>query len=1041
MTETAHKFPFREYLRLQGAMFGKPPQDDEYDDFILKVWEFFDLRARAEDYFQVHPYVAKSAQGALPLPWREIKSAFEKSGPPETVLTLVAKRHYGTIDAIVGNIRKVLARERSKVPIGRVQQIDSHCLRWLTRQPGYSPIEKAGARQEILGVVRHENFDTLENRVLKDFLRRCLALSSVWLRKNDKVEWEKEATVIAVRRLKALCIGALEQPVFEKVKAVSELPQPNYVLQQDRLYSRIWGEYLKILREEDVAERLWGRRDDIAKLYDKLHDGVSIHCSPCAKYDTHVWFNQLDGRNSIVEGQIWDNELLATPIEEPVVQKEDVVIIDPTFPWDNRNILICPNDHPNARPFIQNHHKPSKEPGKPLRLEEILGNRDAAHLADYFSYLHGIIGGKRWVVLVPDHWDATWLEKVICARPHALASRSDMFLLWRSVAAAIGYQTEQRQLSNGESLLVEDGYCQDKFNAISIRFMDDGNGSVIPQRASLRLHGENAENGDVRFLVECDKGDRAGLVKLGCSNSYGWRFGTLCGSDDLLRIGAEECLRRMAMGAVPYFDELDALSIVVTNRAEEVFFKPLVGHEECWPGGRRYEGKSLSPGHLAAGLCSLRLYLAEGNASKSGKLGEKVVEFNVAAEKDEDVFCQAEITPGQGLAIIHVSAKFLECPILLDLQTMRTSDMTLVGIERGLRRHFPPTMPYVEACPELWARIKEHVNSFMLYDVTPPYDLFAHAQAYWGDVDPNANPSSGVRRYGTRRNFDYATMSPIDRLKRENIFGNNPDNSLPDKGKDAMFSRLFQKLADYAQHNRRFLRLVAWTYQDNNPNYETLREQLRTKYKKGGTLDAVETSFCSNNFKDNDPRIGEMLNVALGHIADGENTSDELRLAYNLMQFHPAAIIKCESSLCERAFTSLMIEYNSSDFYSITRHLIPEWRWRGAASTQKAGYLLKCMLFLLHRRRFDEMFLKSPTDWKWGNYRKQDGREAEGWIPPGLLAEPLPVIEHESTALGGVVLQYGNAGEGSAILTHETTRLSLIEYVNGRGTLDGIPSN
>ena len=87
------------------------------------------------------------------------------------------------------------------------------------------------------------------------------------------------------------------------------------------------------------------------------------------------------------------------------------------------------------------------------------------------------------------------------------------------------------------------------------------------------------------------------------------------------------------------------------------------------------------------------------------------------------------------------------------------------------------------------------------------------------------------------------------------------------------------------------------------------------------------------------------------------------------------------------------------------------------------------------------MFLKSPAGWKWAVYCKKDGSEEEGWIPPGLLSEPLPVIEHESLVLGGVVLRYGNVVEGSAILTHEATRLSLIEYVNGRGTLEGIPSN
>lgn len=1008
MTETAHRFPFREYLRLQGAMVGMPPQDDEYDDFILKVWEFFDLRARAEDYFQVHPYVAKSAQGALPLPWREIKSAFEKSGPPETVLTLVAKRHYGTIDAIVGNIRKVLARERSKVPIGRVQQVDSHCLRWLTRQPGYSPIEKAGARQEILGVVRRENFDTLENRVLKDFLRRCLALSSVYLRKNDKVEWGKEATIIAVRRLKALCIGALEQPEFEKVKAVSELPQPNYVLQQDRLYSRIWGEYLKILREEDVAERLWDRRGDVANLYDKLHEGVPIHCSPYAQYDTYVWFNQLDGRNSIVEGQIWDNELLATPIEEPEVEKEDVVIIDPTFPWDNRNILICPNDHPNARPFIQNPHRPSKEPGKLLSLEKILGSRDAVHLADYFSYLHGILGGKRWVVLVPDHWDATWLEKVICARPPALVSRSDMFLLWRSVAAAIGYQIEQRQLSIGESLLVEDGYCQDKFNAISIRFMDDGNGSVIPQRASLRLHGEKADSGDVRFLVGRDRGDRAGLAKLNRPKSYGWRVGHLCGGDGLLIVGAKECLRRITSGVTPYFDELDAISLVVVDSNENVNFKSLVEHKECSPGGQKYVGRQTA-GTLHGGSKKLLLYLAEGEIRDDIKLKEWTVDFDVATKDDAEIMCRVEITPGQGLAMAYFVAPFLERPKSVDIGSAVPSDMTRIRIERELKRHFPPVMPWVESCYTLWDKgtpkrvrgvlrtASDYVKHYLASGEMPDAGAFALAQPYWGDVGENK-----FRRFGEVRNFNDAENSPIDKFKRENVFGNDKNHRYPVQD-PKLWQRLFAQLMEDYRRGRRVLRLIAWTYQFDSGYFEEIREELYHRYViDGGKLRPEEITFCSNTFSAIDKRAEAILTEALVRISNHKYDVDELRLAYNLMQFNKDLLCNIPSPLCLSALTALFLDFNEDLFFESTlfgRKLkLPRLQCAVLAS----GYM-RCMLFVLHKRRYDHGFFTHKSEWR----------------PMGLLAKPLTFIS----------------------ANQESTRKSLIEYVNGRGTLEGIPCN
>ena len=1018
MTDMPHRFSFREYLRLQGAMVGTPPQDDEYDDFILKVWEFFDLRARAEDYFQNHPYVAKNMQGALPLPWCEIKLAFEKSGPPETVLTLIAKRHYGTIDAVVGNIRKVLARERSKVPIGRVQQVDSHCLRWLTRRPGYSPIEKAGARQEILGVVRRENYDTLENRVLKDFLRRCLALSSVYLRKNDKVEWWEEATIIAVRRLKALCIGALEQPEFEKVKAVSELPQPNYVLQQDPLYSRIWGEYLKILREEDVAERLWGRCDDIVKLYDKLHDGVSIHCSPCAKYDAHVWFNQLDGRNSIVEGQIWDNELLAIPIEEPEVEKEDVVIIDLTFPWDNRNILICPNDHPNARPFIQNPHKPSKEPGKQIHLEQILENRDAAHLADYFSYLHGILGGKRWVVLVPDHWDANWLEKVIWARPPSLVSRSDMFLLWRSIAAAIGYHTRLRQLTNDESLLVEDGYCHNKYNAVAIRFMDDGNGRVVPQRASLRLHGENATGGDIRFIVERDNGDRSVLAKLSRPNSFVWHFGCPCDGDDLLIVGARECLRRMSLNETPYFDELDSLALVVTTRDERIeFSKPLVRHTERWPGGKKFITDEKQPvGTLHSGSSKLLLYLAEGEPREDLKLKEWQVDFDITTKEDAEIMCQVEITPGQGLATACFFASFLEHPKLIDIGSATLSDMTKVRIERELKRHFPPTMPYVEACEEMWLTIENQIDDFLINGSAISNGLFAMAQNYWGVVDPYAKPSSGTRRYGKSRMFDANTMSPIDRLKRENVFGNAKNNRVPDATKN--YKELFRALVTATARDYRYLRLLAWTYQFDNPDLESLRSTLYEKYVKNeNPLDVVETSFCANNFDDNDPRVGKILECALMNITSRTPSENDLRLAYNLMQFHPAALSACDTLRCEKAFYAIVDAFNSYPFYTSRNSLFAYWN-RSTQTTKMAGYFIKCMLFILHRRRFDPECLADPRGWV-----RQCGRDGrETLVPDGLLGKEIP-------------------GFTITLQAHEAMRKSLIEYINGRGTLEGIPSN
>ena len=351
---------------------------------------------------------------------------------------------------------------------------------------------------------------------------------------------------------------------------------------------------------------------------------------------------------------------------------------------------------------------------------------------------------------------------------------------------------------------------------------------------------------------------------------------------------------------------------------------------------------------------------------------------------------------------------------MLDLQTMTPSDMTKIRIERGLKRHFPPTMPYVEACPEIWMQIKGPVNGFLAADLPFDNGLFARAQSYWGEVDPFAKPSSGIRRYGVERYFDATTMSPIDLLKRENVFGNNPKNRVPDSGKAQVFLRLFKKLAAAVRTNPKMLRILAWTYQYDNPEYESIREELFEKYAKGDSLNEVETSFCSNNFSDKDARIGKMLKIALTHIAKGDYSESELRLAYNLMQFHPSAIGECDTSLCEKAFLSLVKGYNCYPFFSQKNSLFPFWN--GATATKMAGYFIKCMLFLLHRRRFDGKFLLKPNEWN----RSQD--DPSKWVPTGFLNEKLP--SHTLT-----------------LASHEAMRQSLIEYVNGRGTLDGIPSN
>ena len=1040
--QVSEDISLREYLHLLERRIKDPPCLDRYDEFLIKVWEFFALRATAEDNYSRNLHLAYSKHGALPISWEQVRDTWSKSGPPEQIITRIAKKYFNDVNMLLGNMRKVLNRVRQKVALGRVQQVDSHCLRWLTRQPGLTPAEKGGARQEILGVVRVENYNTLENRVLKDFLWRCLGLTTMYLRRY-KERFPHHATIKAVVHFRNLCVTGLSTETMKDILDLHEMPQPNYVLQQDKLYSKVWNAYTTILRQEDVAERLWTQRKDVDDLYRRCVDGIELHCSPCARYRTPLWINELDGRQPIFEEPIWENELAAEEIVEPALPSGEDRIINLTFPWDDRDELIYPFHHKNARPFLQNPHRPSLENGNVVSLNNILQGQNGNQLADYFRQLYGHIGGTRWIVLTPDGWNADWQEAVVRARPQSLV-KDRFFLLWRRVAAALGMM-ECKSFADGDQLVIADGYRVATYNAVNIRFLqDERSGRIVPQRASVRLHSEtNAQSADIRFIldVHCQKHDA--VLKLANPDVLRICSGTLsldnfvCSPkfrydrhDVLLVAGVRRYLREESMSLVSYFDELDALSLVRINDHEEVEMATLIDHKERWPGGTLYKSREerfkrgekdlrIYAGTLSAGESEMDLYMFEGSPKSDSPLRLYRQKFDERVSKSMPIYFDAEMMPGQGVAVIRVNADFLNRDVELalhDKRRMLDSDMTILRIERELKRHFPPNMPFVEACGEIWDAILPALTAYAKSKKLLDNGLFAKAQNYWGSVDPSARASSGIRRYGQTRFFDVESMSPIERLKRENVFGNNPNNRLPCRKYD--FQKLFRGLAFRYKTNPRVLRLIAWTYQYDNAVYEPIRCELFRQYTELGlSLDAVGTSFCCNNFAFGDGRISVILNVAMEHISNDAQNQNELRLLYNLLQFHPESVANCSTALCEKAFNKLVEAYNTYQFFEWDGSLFQKWGGQGA--TKAAGYYLKCMLFILHRRRFDPAFLKVPFGWKLNRLSKS----VTAFSPPGFLGQELPVREYNSRTLEN----------------HELMRKSFIEYVNGRGTLEGIP--
>ena len=151
--------------------------------------------------------------------------------------------------------RRVLARRREMQSIGRIQEVDPACLRWLVRQPGISLAQKAGPRQEALGVVRLENADTPENRVVRDLLHRGSWACSRYVREN--AIFHGHTRVQAVRGFRRELMGFLVRSAIAEAGLLVGHATPNYVLQHDLRYRRIWRVYEKLRRHQKEQDEVW----------------------------------------------------------------------------------------------------------------------------------------------------------------------------------------------------------------------------------------------------------------------------------------------------------------------------------------------------------------------------------------------------------------------------------------------------------------------------------------------------------------------------------------------------------------------------------------------------------------------------------------------------------------------------------------------------------------------------------------------------------------------------------------------------------------
>jgi hypothetical protein len=212
---------------------------------------------------RMHDFEAALSEGQDPWDfvlqrWIDVEAARD---PTMDILVRHALEYRSRWSDIAEHPRRILNRRREQVPLSRVQELDTACMQWLSRQPGNTLAQRAGDRQRILALARYENRNTLENRVLRDLLERSAGASREYLALNaDRVKTStsrRTARYAIVMQYGRECRRIARELEQQGIERATDLVQPNYVLLHDNRYRHVWPAWQEIIRRERAMDDLW----------------------------------------------------------------------------------------------------------------------------------------------------------------------------------------------------------------------------------------------------------------------------------------------------------------------------------------------------------------------------------------------------------------------------------------------------------------------------------------------------------------------------------------------------------------------------------------------------------------------------------------------------------------------------------------------------------------------------------------------------------------------------------------------------------------
>jgi len=162
------------------------------------------------------------------------------------------------LEAIASKLRHQLRRQAKLMPVSKIQEMDAYCLRDYIRRPGITAAQKAGAKQELMGIQRYQDFNTPENKFLVYFTR-ILYLNCYRYEKSSATQYKTE-----IEKLRSVIDLFKQEEVIQTIQDRQyHFTKPNYVLQQNPFYRSFYQAYLKYTQKRYEKECLWSFRNQL----------------------------------------------------------------------------------------------------------------------------------------------------------------------------------------------------------------------------------------------------------------------------------------------------------------------------------------------------------------------------------------------------------------------------------------------------------------------------------------------------------------------------------------------------------------------------------------------------------------------------------------------------------------------------------------------------------------------------------------------------------------------------------------------------------